>query len=253
MCTFSVIAVPGGVRVVCNRDEQRTRCASAPAAWRSGVAGLRAIWPTDPEGGGTWIAAGEHGLVLGLLNQTQHEAGVGEVAEARGVRGRVSRGVIIPELIWSEGLDEVSRGLAAMRLADFAPFRLVGAKVRVDGSHEVSAWSWDGRALSRVLRGVAPVCLASSGLGDALVQERVTLFSRLVGPAPHAEAQDRFHAHRWADRPEVSVMMTRGDARTVSVTRVLVTARNGATAVSLRAEAVDEPLGAAVLASPSGS
>jgi hypothetical protein len=250
MCTLSVIAVPGGVRVVCNRDEQRTRRASTPPTWRTGLSGLRAIWPTDPEGGGTWIAAGEHGMVLALLNQTPMEA-----AGVPSRRGRVSRGVIIPELVWHAGLDDVSRRLAGMRLSDFSPFRLVGAKVRGDGTHEVIAWSWDGDRLTRVLRGMAPVCLASSGLGDALVQERVTLFGELVGRKQGAELQDAFHAHRWEDRPEVSVMMSRSDARTVSVTRVQVTASGGVTQAMMRVEGVeDAPIAArAVLASPSGS
>src|SRR5438045_8012571 len=82
MCTLSVISVPQarwprgpiGLRVVVSRDEQRERPAALAPRWRPldqshGLPGpRRAIWPTDPRGGGTWIAAAESGLVLSILN-----------------------------------------------------------------------------------------------------------------------------------------------------------------------------------------
>jgi hypothetical protein len=48
------------------------------------------------------------------------------------------------------------------------------------------------------------------------------LFQKLLaacGCAP-LEAQACFHRHRWSARPEISVLMSRADARTVSRTQI---------------------------------
>ena len=45
----------------------------------------------------------------------------------------------------------------------------------------------------------------------------------LAATEAQVERQQAFHAHRWPDRPEVSVLMTRRDARTVSRTAIEVT------------------------------
>ena len=73
-----------------------------------------------------------------------------------------------------------------------------------------------------------PACFVSSGLGDRRVAPRLGLFNALVRPvvtgeiAAVREAQDAFHRHTWKSRRNISVMMTRKDARTVSVTTVEV-------------------------------
>jgi hypothetical protein len=99
MCTVSILRAPwadAGAddgplwRVVCNRDEQRTRRpAVAPLA--GGCAARQFVYPLDPDGGGTWIAATSAGLVFTLLNETEAE---GASMPAR----PVSRGLIIPLL-----------------------------------------------------------------------------------------------------------------------------------------------------------
>jgi len=66
----------------------------------------------------------------------------------------------------------------------------------------------------------APVMFTSSSLGDRVVEgPRRALFASLVD---HSGApligQARFHRHCWPDRREISVLMTRSDAATVSRT-----------------------------------
>ena len=53
---------------------------------------------------------------------------------------------------------------------------------------------------------------------------RSELFARLV-PAASPAAQDCFHAHRWPGAPGASVLMSREDAATVSITTVEAFAR----------------------------
>ena len=69
-----------------------------------------------------------------------------------------------------------------------------------------------------------PQMFTSSGLGDHHVEgPRRQLFEETVlpgEPVDWEERQDRFHAHRWRDRPAVSVHMARAEAWTVSRTTI---------------------------------
>lgn len=252
MCTVSVIALRHGFRLVSNRDEQHTRPESAAPAWRAmpGAAGetpvgggLRAIWPADLRAdgseGGTWIGASERGLALTLLNYNLTPAPA-LPEEPR------SRGDLIPSLLHLNSAHAVAAALHEADLSAFAPFRLIAverptpeeavlvAEVRWNRSTVSSAWHR------------APVCFASSGLGDHLVEVRLPLFERIVaseidrvhegdpdggvdaGRDALAAIQDAFHAHAWPERRHVSVMMHRDAARTVSTTAVEVV-RDGGT------------------------
>jgi hypothetical protein len=260
MCTLSIIPVyrsrrdgarAVGFRLVFSRDEQRSRPAALPPRWHevraeeggSGVGGkVRAIWPTDAQAGGTWIAGTTTGVVVCLLNAAPDP--MPRLPEASRM---LSRGGIIPAVLSrvcvaevGRVADEIIRAVGAMDLERYAPFRLValeplGANVIANGesasgahwgrSHRrglVAAWHRDG-ALRVQEMADGPVCLASSGLGDARVLGRIDLFGNEVVRAGATPAsQDRFHRHAWANSPETSVLMSRADARTVSITTVEV-------------------------------
>jgi len=234
MCTLSVLPLLdsagtlAGVRVVSNRDELRSRAPSSAPSWRrvrfdpnrpnpaalgAGEA-TRAIWPMDIEAGGTWIAASRRGLVLSLLNLN--------LPDARSRGGRVSRGLIIPSLIGAPSVADAIEAMHRMTLADFDPFRLVAVGVHTsDRTPRVAEGAWDGQRLHLSWHALAPMCFASSGLGDHLVTPRIALFeSMVIEPGPTPARQDEFHRHRWPDRPEISVLMGRAEARTVSITCV---------------------------------
>lgn len=229
MCTLSVVR--GGsdafgavdepmLRVMMNRDEQRTRPESTPPEFRR-IDGVNVLMPTDPVSGGTWIAVNEHGLVLALLNANP---GTSTYAGARGAAyaGRRSRGEIIPFLASSKDADAAIERIGTLRASDFPPFTLVA----VDAAR-VGLARGDGSALAiepcRELEMAA--VWASSGLGDDLViGPRTEAFRRNV--ASHTSvsaafaAQEAFHWHAWAHAPEIGVLMCREDARTVSRTTV---------------------------------
>lgn len=223
MCTLTVIPTPSGPRLVHSRDERRTRAPAIAPAWRGLPSGRRAIWPTDPDAGGTWIAARDDGAVLGILNYNIPPNG--RPAPTR------SRGAVIPALIDATDAAGAMEQLADLDLLATAPFRLLA--LDPDGSAMLAAWDGLSQATPRVLR--PPFCLVSSGLGDDRVRPRLPLFDELVLPNPTPSAQDAFHRHRWDDRPEISVLMSRRDARTVSITTVEPTRP-----VSLRVEPVPE-------------
>lgn len=210
MCTVTIIPLDdGGVRLVTNRDELRGRAAALAPELRVGVApGIDAAWPTDPEGGGTWVAATSEGLLLTLLN-----ANLDEPPEAPS--DRVSRGTIIPRLLGCESPGEAVDRAGAMGLGRFVPFHLV-----VADRTTIADLRWDGGEAQAQTTHLLPACYASSGLGDALVQPpRFELFESMVREhGATREMQDMYHAHQWADRAHLSVMMEREDARTVSTT-----------------------------------
>jgi hypothetical protein len=235
MCTLTLIAVeradgPPGLRLVMNRDEQRDRPAAVAPCWRELSGGVRAVWPTDPAGGGTWIAATSRGLVLCLLNLN---------LEPRPFlpEGLLSRGLIIPSVVESAGAVGVVGALERLELRRFAPFRLVVAE-RGGGVWECR---WDRERLRSVEHAALPLCFVSSGLGDSRVEGRLRLFEERVAQTGFtAGEQDAFHQHGWEGEPEISVMMSRAEARTVSVTTVEVSGSGSQARVEMGYRAVAE-------------
>lgn len=198
------------LRVAFNRDELRSRPSGLPPTlWTAG--GRSALMPTDPQSGGTWIAANDTGIVFALLNVN---AGLTSAPAA------ISRGTIIPALIGCATVSEAlhrARGLQANR---YRPFRLL----LFDRYQLVECWPDADRIRHRRSFLNGPVMRTSSGLGDAVViGPRRNLFRHtFLDHSDPIAAQDRFHLHRWPGREHLSVNMERSDARTVSHTVVEV-------------------------------
>lgn len=231
--------------VMFNRDEQRSRSPGLPPTRRE-IEGVPVVMPIDADGGGTWIAANAHGLVLTILNLNlarEGEAPAGTEVPSGGWR---SRGLIIPAIAGAPSV-EAAAGLLRERVdhRDYRPFRL--AILHADEPamlvvrSTTAEMSWASAPLDR------PLMLTSSGLGDHVVEPpRRALFDGWFA-APDADVpqagkdgsaagaplacggrhwmQDRQHAlhrHAWPDAGHVSVLMSRRDARTFSWTSVEV-------------------------------
>jgi transport and Golgi organization protein 2 len=216
MCTVTIVptfgptSAPNGIRVACNRDESRSRPIALPPIQKM-FGQRRAVMPIDSLSGGTWIAVNDTGLIMTLLNMNPRDM--------RGVTfpGKVSRGGIVPSLLHAESLTEACDAARALDTSAYPPFRLVIADTT--GYAEVTGG--DGGLAVRRQPINRPVMFTSSGLGDALVAEpRHELFDRWFGSdrSAWAQRQEAFHLHRWDDRPELSVDMSREDALTVSLT-----------------------------------
>jgi hypothetical protein len=138
-------------------------------------------------------------------------------------KAAISRGRIIPSLIDSTSTDAALEHLGALDLPRYMPFRLVVCER--DARPGVRVARWDGRDLTFSEPTAAPMVLASSGLGDAIVQVRLPQFaSMLETSGPTLQMQDAFHRFRWPEQDHTSVLMSRPDARTVSITEVCDTA-----------------------------
>jgi Transport and Golgi organisation 2 len=208
------------LRVVCNRDERRTRTrALAPTIFQIGDRSV--LMPIDPEGKGTWIAANDAGLVFTLLNVTDvallGHGRRGPALSARSAGARKSRGEILQATARATTLNGAQNAVQSLPADDYLPFRVV-----VWSEHDMLEMVSDGRGY-RVGHGPlhSAVLRTSSSLGDACVTGlRQALFERLLCQILTPAAQDAFHRHSWSDRREVSVLMSRPDARTVSVTTI---------------------------------
>ena len=129
-----------------------------------------------------------------------------------------SRGELIPDALAAGDFEAALDVCESIEARCYAPFRLVltdGRSLAVvagDGAAlDVDCGPWNGQ----------PRFWTSSGLGDDLVETpRRTLFDEVFASNEATPAQQAFHRHRWPDRGELSVLMARPDARTVSLTTV---------------------------------
>lgn len=234
MCTVTIIPLDhpstprglrGGLRLVTNRDESRNR----PTAERPAIVeahGVRALYPIDPQGGGTWVGVNDQRVIMSILNYNPRPHA--ELAKTY-PNNLISRGNIIPTLIDASSSDEAIARLRATDLSRFAHFRLVIADLE-----GVALLAWDRASLRIEEFEREPVCVVSSGLGDDVVQPRLPLFDEMVRSEPTIEAQDAFHAHQWPDRTEQSVRMARSGARTVSVTSITLAPQGPMCDIELR-------------------
>ncbi len=238
MCTVTVVPTQDrGFRLVCNRDERHERpIASEPQLITKGRRTF--VCPIDPAGGGTWVGVNDTGLTVALLNRSSVDG-----VDRRG-RGLTSRGLLAARLLaGSDTVDAVVRTVGSTRLEHFAPFTVVAV-----ARQQLVALTSDGvdLALERCWL-AAPRLFTSSSLGDERVEgPRRRLFGQLLGRDPMSwlPGQDQFHRHRWPERPEISVLMARADAATVSRSTIDVTGRG----VRFRYEDVRHVHGAARVA-----
>ena len=215
MCTVSVVPYASGVRLLCNRDEGRSRQDALPPRVHE-MGGMHAMFPIDPDGSGTWIGCNGAGLAVTLLNAHP-------VARNGALRVLRSRGTIVRELLRGASLADAIRGAERLDPRAYGPFQLLilhGRRLAVVASDSATLTLRSSRVID------IPLLFTSSSLGDRLVTTpRRRLFGRLVLRAREGwlAGQERFHDHQWAEHPELSVRMERADALTVSRTALVVT------------------------------
>jgi hypothetical protein len=215
MCTVTVVPHQTGIRVMCNRDERRSRPAALPPQVHD-LGGRRAAFPVDPQGGGSWVGVNDAGIGVTLLN-------VSGPSHSSRQEPKRSRGLIVPEILWCGSLSNVLDTVASLDARLCEMFQLV-----VTHGFTVVDATGDGvrTVIRRQITVDTPLLFTSSSLGDALVEApRQQLFQRMVVERRSGwlRGQERFHRHQWPSRPEISVRMERDDALTVSRTVVDVT------------------------------
>jgi Transport and Golgi organisation 2 len=227
MCTVSLVTTGDRLRVMASRDERHARPEATHPRTRATPYGF-AIMPTDPQAGGTWIAATSSGLVFALLN-----------GESDAPSGGMSRGLIIPSLAGCETLAEVIDRAGELCELPWPSHRLIVANRRRAVDLRLRA---RGLSMSEMLLGTPVMISSSSRDADSVLPARRALFqSMVVGTSDRLAAQDAFHRHRWADRADASIDMRRYDAATHSITTVDISADGVAMRYEPRRHVVGEP------------
>lgn len=213
MCTVTWLRGVGRLELFTNRDEQRSRPPAEAPSERTSASGVRFLSPLDPAGGGTWVAASEHGLVLCLVNHYQ----------ARDPRGATlrSRGLIVTDLIDARAPEEVLERGASLPFDALRGFRLLA----LAPDRQPALLAWDGERVETARGDAIPLPLISSSVRLPEVERsRGALFARMAERrgAVDAALLDAFHRSEDPEPGPLSVSMTRDDASTVSHTRVVV-------------------------------
>ncbi len=213
MCTLTWSRRPDGYVLLFNRDERNTRGPEIPPRFEAGA--VRWIAPADADFGGTWIAANETGVCVGLL--------IGRFGDPP--RGPVrSRGLLVRVLAPSPSLAAVESSLAAADLSVVRPFRLFA--ISPYGSLLLAEWDGVQLAVDAGAESRRPVVSASFDEGEVGARRRAS-YCAIVGGhrAPSIAALEEFHRSHRPARGAYSVCMHRREAGTRSQTRVVVDGR----------------------------
>lgn len=213
MCTLTYLLNDNGYELFFNRDEQRSRVLATPPQYDEIK---EALYPIDPQGGGTWIAVNKRGLSLALLNNYQAAESLTSTNY-----NSISRGQLILSLIAGEG--SVTKQLKWMDLSVYQPFQLcIFSEDLSIHNQEISCVKWDGIQLIDVSSDVDLPITSSSVDFIEVSQKRKDRFERLVdGDEPLSTQLKDFHFSTEANGKH-SVNMQREDAKTVSISHISI-------------------------------
>jgi len=210
MCTASWLPGTDGYFLCFNRDESRSRLPGRPPApWT--VNGLQVVAPSDGNHGGTWIGVNEAGLTVAVANRYQ-------VTRPPLPADRISRGLLVMELLGQSSLGDLERALSDRQLEPYEPFTIVG----LEHGAPAHLWGWDGYALAAWRQEEPGLLLASSAADqEAAASARRNTFAQAAAAGPlDPKALAAIHASHRPARGPLSVCMHREDASTVSFTMV---------------------------------
>ena len=214
MCTVSFIPKDQGFYLAMNRDEKRSRSIALPPRIVT-VAGCRAIFPREPNGG-TWIAVNHAGVCLALINWHRIKRNpTDEIA---------SRGQVTVNLAGATSSDAIADAMMGMTLRNLRPFRLLTI---VPAERVMTEWRWDLELLTSRRHEWERKHWFSSGFDEAIAElERARICAAVcVEPSNDGIASLRhLHQSHAPDRGPFSSCMHRSDAVTVSYTEVVVSA-----------------------------
>jgi transport and Golgi organization protein 2 len=209
MCTFSIVPHDSGFRVMSNRDERLDR-ASAFQPHLEHTDSRALIMPIDPVGGGSWIGVNDAGLVAAVLNRHDGPPPFGASFS--------SRGALVRRALGCESIESAMASVGSLDPTQFQPFRLVLVQ-----KHRIALVAGNLREFANAASTLGqPFMFTASSLGDVFVDSpRRRLFEFLMGQgADRLRAQSLFHRHQWPGKQEISVLMERADAATVSRTTI---------------------------------
>ena len=214
MCTVTWARQNDGYFLLCNRDERNSR-QPALGPQVNELRGVKYIAPIDGDYGGSWIGVNQFGLSLCLLNR------YGEMALEE-TRKYISRGLLLIDLLDCRRTQQVIARIEDFDLTRFRPFNMLA----MTRESEPVLFEWTGSKYS--MNADAEVPLTSTSLtSPGIAIERTTQFRSLTsGDPPTVALLNQFHRSHVPTRGPSSVCMHRDGAKTVSLSRVSVTAND---------------------------
>jgi uncharacterized protein with NRDE domain len=206
MCTVTFLPTKEGFIVTTNRDESAQRTQAEPPQVRNEEP--LAIYPLDPEGGGTWVAAAKNRVVC-LMNGAHGR-------HKRKPPYRHSRGKIVVDAIKSTDLEEFINNYP---LHEIEPFTLILAQ-----NEEVIQLAWNGKRREiQKLSSENPYIWSAPMLYSAEAQrKRKSWFAQWLEQNPTFNSSEiiDFHMNAGERDSAIDLRMNRGDKgpQTVCIT-----------------------------------
>lgn len=204
-----------GVWLVSSRDELHDRLPSleprvhhlTQQQGKNKYQGKRwAIFPVDPEGGGTWVGVNDLGVAVSLLNHYPEYA-------PEPTR-KQSRGDLVVQLLAAGDVTEALTALADNDLTVYGSCKLV----TVSAAGMLMTLTWDGHNATLEQHDLPQVWASSSTHHRAANDHRRTLFYNQ--PPETFACLRKFHSDQSHPEGALNVLMHSPEARTVSVTAV---------------------------------
>ena len=208
MCTIAWLPRTDGFTLWHSRDEHRSRGVAVPPLVEHGN-GVGWISPRDSDSGGTWVGVNSFGVSVGIANL---------FVDGRPVPpGRkISRGLLVEQLLDSPSTLQVERRLRAFDLEPFEPFTLVA----LEAGRDPFILRWDRSSSAAVAPLGSHLLVTSAGGSRSIEERRIHLFA----PGEQGMTADTIEQlYRVPPGSEpASVCVHRPDVMTVSLTRIEV-------------------------------
>ncbi|QED36233.1 NRDE family protein [Antarcticibacterium arcticum] len=212
MCTVTLTPLPDykyGFVLTSSRDEAPGREALPPDFYLE--AGVKLLYPMDKESGGSWIGISENSRVICLLNG-------GREAHERNVSYRLSRGVVVKDLLKAAIIDET---IHTYNLINIEPFTIITA----DWNHGLRFLEimWDGSEKHIRELDLTNHLWSSSPLYDTgMKKQRNEWFKNFMREKELTpENLWDFHHSAGIGDKNIDVIMDRGFVRTQSITQII--------------------------------
>ena len=212
MCTVSWAKRPSGYSLFFNRDESRKRPSGLPPELTE-TEYTSFLCPRDPVGGGTWLLVNRYGLSLGLLNYYELEMSYQP-------ENPQSRGQLPIQFANCQLSSDVGQAITKTDLTPYPPFHLLA----VDRNASAVLATWNGKTISLQNPDIYDLPISTSSFKtDEVIGLRKQYFEEQVLPRlEQDEALKQFHANKQPSPDTHAVLMTRPDAKTVSITQIKV-------------------------------
>lgn len=201
-----------------NRDELRTRQkAHAPAIHIKNE--IKAIYPVDPDGNGSWIFTNEFGLSAALLNYNI----------TLPQKDFVSRGTLITEIAFEKTIEDMLNVIKSKNLEDYRGFTVCLFEI----SKSPLIYRWNGENLT-CMPPIQPIMSSSVNI-EQVERNRTQVYNDLIREnGDTRKTHLNFHHSHSPEKSYQSTCMHREDAKTVSFSHIIY--KDGKTQFSYKGE-----------------